>query len=48
MYIITDTSSIIFTKDTNFSNFLLILDDYYKTSNIYEIENINTEEVIEK
>ena len=36
------------TSDTNFSNYLLIVDAYSKMPKLYGMENITTEEVMEK
>ena len=36
------------TSDTTFTNYLLIVDAYSKISNIYGMENITTEEVMDK
>ena len=36
------------TKYTNFSNYLLILDDSSKIPKLYGMENITTEEVLNK
>ena len=36
------------TSDTTFSNDILIVDAYYKLPKIYGMENITTEEVIDK
>ena len=46
--IIPAISSKILTKYTNFSNYLLIMDDYSKIPKVYIMENITTEEVIDK
>ena len=35
-------------KDTNFSNYLVILNAYYKTQKLYGIDNITTEEIMDK
>ena len=48
MYIITDISSEILIKDTDFSNYLLILYMYSKLPRLYGMENIPTEEVVDK
>ena len=48
MDIITLTSPNILTSDTTFSNYLLIVDAYSKISEIYGIEKISTEEVMDK
>ena len=36
------------TKDTTFANYLLIVDDYSNITKLYGIENITTEEVMDK
>ena len=36
------------TKDTTFANYLLIVDDYSNIKKLYGIENITTEEVMDK
>ena len=36
------------TSDTKFSNYLLIVDAYYKTTKLQGTEKITTEEVMEK
>ena len=48
MVIIPSLSCKILTKGTNFSNYLLIVDDYSKLPKFYGIENITTEEVMDK
>ena len=48
MVIILAISSKSLTKDTNVSNYLLIVDAYSKLPIIYVMENIITEEVIDK
>ena len=48
MDIIPYTCYKISTKDTTFSNYLLIVDAYYKITKIYGMENITTEEIMEK
>ena len=48
MEIIPDTSSKSLTKDTTFSNDLLIVDAYYRILKLYVMENITTEEVMDK
>ena len=48
MEIIPATSSKSSTKDTIFANYLLIVDDYSKIPELYEMENITTEEVMNK
>ena len=48
MEIIPATSSKNSTKDTNFSNNLLIVDAHYKLPKIYGMEKITTEEVMYK
>ena len=42
------TSSKSLTKDTPFANHLLIVDSYSNVPKLYGIENINTEEVMDK
>ena len=37
-----------FTSDTNVSNYLLIVDTYYKIPKLYGMEKITTEQVINK
>ena len=48
MDIITSTSLKNLTSDTTFSNHLLIVDAYSKTTNLYGMEKITTEEVMDK
>ena len=48
MDIIPSTAPKILTSDTTFSKYLLIVDAYYKIPKIYGIENITTEEVMDK
>ena len=48
MDIIPSTAPKSLTNDTTFSNYLLIVDAYYKIPKIYGIENITTKEVMEK
>ena len=48
MGIIPATYSTSLTKDTNFANYLLIVDDYSKMTKVYKIENITNEEVMDK
>ena len=36
------------TSETIFSNYLLIVDEYFKTPTLYGVERISTEEVMEK
>ena len=48
MDIIPDTTSRILTKDTTFYNYLFIVDAYSNIPKLYGIENITTEEVIDK
>ena len=36
------------TKYTTFDNYLIIMDDYSNTTKLYGMENITTEEVIDK
>ena len=48
MDIIPAISSKNLTKDTTFSNYLLIVYDYFNISKLYGMENITTEEVMDK
>ena len=48
MEIIPSISSKSLTKGTTFSNHLLLVDDYSKILKLYVMENITTEEVIDK
>ena len=48
MNIIPSTTSKSLTSDTNFSNYLLIIDVYSKIPKLYGIEKIRTEEVMDK
>ena len=48
MDIIPTTSPKSFTSETNFSNYLLIIDAYSKTSKLYVMERITTEDVMDK
>ena len=48
MDIIPSTAPKILTSDTTFSNYLLIVDAYSKIPNLYGMEKITTEEVMEK
>ena len=48
MDIIPSTTPKILTSDTTFSNYLLIVDAYSKIPKLYGMENITTEEVMEK
>ena len=48
MYIIPALSSKSLAKETKFSNCLLFLDAYSKLPRLYGMENITTEEVIDK
>ena len=48
MDIIPSTAPKILTSDTTFSNYLLIVDAYSKILNIYGMEKITTEEVMEQ
>ena len=47
MDIIPSTAHKILTSDTNFSNYLLIVDAYSKIPNLYGMDNITTEEVMD-
>ena len=48
MDIIPSTAPKRFTSDTNFSNYLLIVDAYSKTLKLCGMEKITTEEVMDK
>ena len=48
MYIIPSTAPKILTSDNNISNYLLIVDAYSKIPKLYGMENITTEEVMDK
>ena len=48
MNIIPSTAPKSLKNDTNFKNYLLIVDAYSKISKIYGMENITTAEVMEK
>ena len=48
MDILPSTAPKILTSDTTFSNYLLIVDAYSKIPKLYGIENITTEEVMDK
>ena len=48
MDIIPSTSPKSLTSDTNFSNYLLIVDAYSKIPKLYGIKKITTEEVMDK
>ena len=48
MDIILSTAPKSLTNDTTFSNYLLIVDAYYKIPKLYGIVNITTAEVVEK
>ena len=48
MNIIPSTAPKSLTSDTTFSNFLLIVDDYSKIPELYGMEKITTEEVMDK
>ena len=48
MDIIPSTAPKSLTNDTNFQNYLLIVDAYSKIPKIYGMENITTAEVMEK
>ena len=45
---VTSTATKILTSDTNFSNYILIVDAYSKISKLCGMEKITTEEVIDK
>ena len=48
MDIIPSTAPKSLTSDTNFSNYLLIVDSYSKIPKLYCTEKITTEEVMDK
>ena len=48
MDIIPSTAPKSLTSDTTFSNYLLIVDSYSKIPKLYGMENITTEEVMDK
>ena len=48
MDIVPSTAPKLLTSDTTFSNYLLIVDAYSKIKKLYGMENITTEEVIDK
>ena len=48
MDVIPATSPKSLTNDTNFNNYLLIVDAYSKLPKLYGLENITTEEVLDK
>ena len=48
MDIIPSTSPKSLTNDTTFSNYLLLVDAYSKTPKLYVMDNITTEEVMDK
>ena len=48
MDIIPSTAPKSLTSDTTFSNYLLIVDAYYKIPKLYGMDNITTEEVMDK
>ena len=48
MDIIPSTAPKSLTSDTTFSNYLLIVDAYYNIPKLYGMDNITTEEVMEK
>ena len=48
MDIIPSTAPKSLTSDITFSNFILIVDAYYKIPKIYGMEKITTEEVMDK
>ena len=45
---IPSTATKILISDTSFSNYILIVDAYFKIPKLYVIEKITTEEVIDK
>ena len=48
MDIIPSTAPKSLTNDTNFKNYLLIVDAYSKIPKLYGMENIDTAEVLDK
>ena len=48
MEITPDLSSKILTRETSFDTYLLIVDVYYKLPRLHGMENITTEEVMDK
>ena len=46
--VITSTAPKSLTSDTTFSNYLLIVDAYYRIPKLYGTEKITTEEVMDK
>ena len=48
MDIIPATAPKSLTKETTFSNYLLIVDDYSKIPKLYGMENVTTAEVMDK
>ena len=48
MGIVPATSSKSLTKQTNFANYLLILNAYYNIPKLYGMKNITTEEVMDR
>ena len=48
MDVILSTTPNFLTSNTTFSNYILIVDEYSKIPNIYGIEKITTEEVMDK
>ena len=48
MDVIPSTSPKSLTNDTNFNNYLLIVDAYSKIPKLYGMENLTTEEVLDK
>ena len=48
MDIIPSTSSKILTSDTTFSDYILIVDAYYRIPKLYGMEKITKEEVMDK
>ena len=48
IYIVPETSSKLFTSETNYSNYILIVDAYSKSPKNYGMEWITTEEVMDK
>ena len=48
MDIVPSTAPKSLTSDTTFSNYLLIVDAYFKIPKLYGMDNITTEEVMDK
>ena len=48
MDIIPEITPIVFTGETNFSNYILIVDAYSNIPKLYGVDRITTEEVMDK